>query len=74
MTWALATIALLLIGFAAISRLLEERNITAPMFFTSAGLLAGAVLGSLDVLGAGFHRIVHRALPLPVGSGDLVTR
>jgi sodium/hydrogen antiporter len=48
MTWALATIAFLLIGFAAVSRRLEELNITAAMFFTSAGLLAGPVLGLLD--------------------------
>jgi len=49
MTWALATIALLLIGFAAVSRRLGGFNITAAMFFTSAGLLAGPVLGLLDL-------------------------
>ena len=48
MTWALATIAVLLIGFAAVSRRLEEFNVTAAMFFTSVGLLAGPVLGLLD--------------------------
>jgi hypothetical protein len=48
MTWALATIAFLLIGFAAVSRRLEEFNITAAIFFTSVGLLAGPVLGLLD--------------------------
>jgi sodium/hydrogen antiporter len=48
MTWALATIAVLLIGFAAVSRRLEALNITAAMFFTSAGLLAGPILGLLD--------------------------
>jgi sodium/hydrogen antiporter len=48
MTWALATIALLLIGFAAVSRRLEELNITAAMFFTAVGLLAGPALGLLD--------------------------
>jgi NhaP-type Na+/H+ or K+/H+ antiporter len=49
MTWALATVAFLLIGFAAVSRRLEGLNITAAMFFTSAGLLAGPVLGVLDI-------------------------
>jgi hypothetical protein len=38
-----------LIGFAVMSRRLEALNITAAMFFTSAGLLAGPVLGLLDL-------------------------
>jgi NhaP-type Na+/H+ or K+/H+ antiporter len=38
-----------LIGFAAVSRRLEALNITAAMFFTSAGLLAGSVFGLLDI-------------------------
>jgi NhaP-type Na+/H+ or K+/H+ antiporter len=49
MTWALATITFLLIGFAALSRRLEGLNVTAAMFFTAAGLLAGPVLGLLDL-------------------------
>ena len=49
MTWALATIAFLLLCFAAVSRRLEARYITAAMFFTAAGLLAGPVLGLLDI-------------------------
>ena len=49
MTWALATIAVLLIGFAAVSRRLEAFNVTAAMFFTAAGLLAGPIFGLLDL-------------------------
>ncbi|HET6919753.1 MAG TPA: hypothetical protein VFI46_09850, partial [Jiangellaceae bacterium] len=45
----MATIAFLLIGFAAVSRRLEALNVTAAMFFTAAGLLAGPVLGLLDL-------------------------
>ena len=49
MTWALATIAALLIGYAAISRRLEPLNVSGAMFFTTVGLLAGPVLGLLDL-------------------------
>ena len=49
MTWAIAVIAVLLICFAAASRRLEAWNITAAMFFTATGLLAGPVLGVLDL-------------------------
>jgi sodium/hydrogen antiporter len=47
-TWALATVAILLLGFAALSRRLERSFVTVAIFFTSAGLLAGPVLGLLD--------------------------
>ena len=49
MTWALATIAALLIGYATVSRRLERLNVSGAMFFTSAGLLVGPVLGLLDL-------------------------
>ena len=49
MTWTLATIAVLLVCFAAVSKRLYALDITAAMFFTSAGLLAGPVLGLLDL-------------------------
>ena len=49
MTWALATIAALLIAYATFSRRLERLNISGAMFFTSAGLLAGPVFGLLDL-------------------------
>jgi NhaP-type Na+/H+ or K+/H+ antiporter len=49
MTWALATIAVLLVGYATVSRGLERLNVTGAMFFTTAGLLVGPVLGLLDL-------------------------
>jgi NhaP-type Na+/H+ or K+/H+ antiporter len=49
MTWALATIAAQLIAYATVSRGLEGLNVSGAMFFTSAGLLAGPVLGLLDL-------------------------
>jgi sodium/hydrogen antiporter len=48
MTWALATIAVLLIGYATASRRLQLLNVSGAMFFTTAGLLVGPVLGLLD--------------------------
>ena len=41
MTWALATIAALLIGYATVSRRLEGLNVSGAIFFTTAGLLVG---------------------------------
>jgi NhaP-type Na+/H+ or K+/H+ antiporter len=48
MTWVLAIIAVLLIAFASVSRRLQQLNVSGAMFFTTAGLLAGPVLGLLD--------------------------
>jgi sodium/hydrogen antiporter len=47
--WELATIAFVLLAFSAVSRRLERSVVTAAMFFTSAGLLAGPVLGLIDL-------------------------
>lgn len=47
--WVLATIGVVLIAFAAASRRLERSYVTAAMFFVTAGLLAGPVLGLLDL-------------------------
>jgi sodium/hydrogen antiporter len=47
--WGLATIAFLLLAFSAVSRRLERSVVTAAIFFTSAGLLAGPVLGLIDL-------------------------
>ena len=47
--WELATIALVLLGFSALARRLESSVVTAAIFFTSAGLLAGPVLGLIDL-------------------------
>ena len=50
MTWALATIAAMLVGYAAISRRLERLYVSGAMFFTTVGLLVGpAVFGLLDL-------------------------
>src|SRR3954449_7838689 len=49
MTWALTTIAALLIGYATVSRRLQQLNVSGAMFFTTAGLVAGPVLGLLDL-------------------------
>ena len=50
--WELATIALVLLGFSAVARRLESSVVTAAIFFTSAGLLAGPVLGLIDLRSA----------------------
>ncbi len=49
MHWQLATLAVILLGFAAISRRIEGMPLTAPMVFTAAGLLVGVdALGLVD--------------------------
>src|SRR6187397_1176372 len=47
--WELATIAFVLLVFSAVARRLESSVVTAAIFFTSAGLLAGPVLGLIDL-------------------------
>ena len=42
MHWQLATLALILLGFAAISGRIEGTSITAPMVFTFVGIVVGA--------------------------------
>jgi NhaP-type Na+/H+ or K+/H+ antiporter len=49
MTWTVATIAALLIGYGAVSRRLSRLNVSGAMFFTTAGLLVGPVLGLVDL-------------------------
>ena len=60
MTWALATIAALLIGYATVSRRLEWLNVSGAMFFTTAGLLVGPVLGLLELQAVSY---THLTLP-----------
>ena len=48
-TWELAAIALALLGFSAVSGRLERTIVTPAIVFTSAGLLAGPVLGLIDL-------------------------
>jgi sodium/hydrogen antiporter len=50
MDWALAIVALTLLGVAAISRLLSGTPVTPAMAFVAVGLLLGpAVLGEIDI-------------------------
>jgi NhaP-type Na+/H+ or K+/H+ antiporter len=52
--WALATVAVVLLVFAAISRRIEGTPVTAPIFFTAAGLLVGTdALGLVDLTPSG---------------------
>jgi sodium/hydrogen antiporter len=47
--WALPVIAVVVLGFAAVSRRLDGTSVTAAMVFTGAGLLAGGkVAGWID--------------------------
>ncbi len=48
MPWAVPAIAVVILCFAAVSRLLQGTAVTAPMIFTAAGLLLGAKV--LDVV------------------------
>jgi NhaP-type Na+/H+ or K+/H+ antiporter len=57
MTWGLTTIAVLLLVFAAISARLGRLNITAAMFFTTAGLLAGPSVWGLLEPAIGEHEV-----------------
>ena len=56
MTWTLATIAALLIGYATFSQRLAALNVSGAMFFTTAGLLVGPAFGLLD-LHIGSHEV-----------------
>ena len=47
--WELATFAFILLAFSAVARRLESSVVTAAIFFTSAGLLAGPALGLIDL-------------------------
>jgi NhaP-type Na+/H+ or K+/H+ antiporter len=47
--WELATVALVLLVFSAVSGRLERSIVTPAIFFTSAGLLAGPVFGLIDL-------------------------
>ncbi len=54
MSWTLATLAVTLLAFAAISGRIEGTPITAPMIFTAVGLLVGVdALGLVDPAASG---------------------
>ncbi len=56
MHWQLVTIAVILLGFAAISRRIEGTWITGPMVFTAAGLVVGVdALGLFDPAARGLQ-------------------
>lgn len=42
MHWQLATVAVLLLAYAAVSGRLEGTSVTAAMFFTASGVVVGA--------------------------------
>jgi NhaP-type Na+/H+ or K+/H+ antiporter len=47
--WDVATIALFVLVFSAFSGRIERFVVTPAIYFTSAGLLAGPVLGLIDL-------------------------
>ena len=47
MSWALVSIAVVILAFAAVSKLLDGTPVTAAMFFTAAGLVLGAKAAGL---------------------------
>ena len=49
MGWALAVTAMVLLAYAVWVRPLKSWNVSAAMFFTTCGLMAGPVLGILDL-------------------------
>jgi sodium/hydrogen antiporter len=49
MEWAIAAISAALIGYAALSKWLERVNVSAAMFFVTAGLLFGPLMGILHL-------------------------
>jgi hypothetical protein len=63
-TWEIATIALVLLGFSAVSGRIARSLVTPAIFFTSAGVLAGPVLGPDR---SGYRRRAGQA----AGGGDI---
>lgn len=56
MHWQLATLGLILLGFAAISGRIDGTSVTAAMVFTAAGLLVGVdALGIVDPAATGIE-------------------
>ena len=64
MNWALAVIALIVLAYAVWVRRLGAVNVSAAMFFTTAGLVAGPVLGVLDL------HLRSEAIKLLAGIGE----
>ena len=55
MHWQLVTLALILLGFAAISGRIEGTSVTPAMLFTAAGLVVG--VDALDLIDPGAERL-----------------
>ncbi len=56
MHWQLAAVALILLGFAAISGRIDGTSLTGPMVFTAAGLVVGVeALGFVDPAATGIE-------------------
>ena len=67
MHWQLATLALILLGFAAVSRRIDGSPVTAAMVFTAAGLVVGVdALGLVDPAAEGLEIEVLAAATLAV--------
>ena len=67
MHWQLVTLAVILLGFAAISRRIDGTPLTAPMFFTAAGLVVGVdALGLVDPAAEGLEVEVFAEATLAV--------
>jgi NhaP-type Na+/H+ or K+/H+ antiporter len=65
--WQLVTLALILLGFAAVSRRIEGSPVTAAMFFTAAGLVVGVdALGLVDPAAEGLEVEVFAEATLAV--------
>jgi NhaP-type Na+/H+ or K+/H+ antiporter len=65
--WQLVTLAVILLGFAAISRRIEGTPVTAPMVFTAAGLVVGVdALGLVDPSAEGLELEVFAEATLAV--------
>ena len=56
MSWSLTVVALAVVGYATWSRALGRRNVSAAMYFTTIGLLAGPALGIIH-LGLGSESV-----------------
>ena len=52
-SWTLASIAFLVLAYAGAARRFEQSLVTAAIFFTTTGLIAGPGLGLIDLPGGG---------------------
>jgi NhaP-type Na+/H+ or K+/H+ antiporter len=62
--WTLATIALVVLGYAAFSRAFDRAELTPAIAFTAAGLVAGEWLGLIEVDGGQIKLLAEITLAL----------